>query len=355
MGLLFSKLLRPADNSTKPLPRRYRVGVFGLDNAGKTAILRRLCPPTPSTSTDSSSTSSLRYPYSRRSTSSLPYSYTIPPPSTLVTGPTMGIDFYHFPLRVLSPRHHHHYLPPLAPPPPPSSCPSPPSPSSPSPSPSSSPLSSPLSSPPSSPPPSSSSDPTFVSDIENVNILFTDLTGQPRFRSMILNGSLIYGSAAFIFVLDASDRSRFEESRDLLYEILNSSRSAYSNHYPLLIFANKMDTLGAMTLVEVKEGLDLGLPEPECPDMKDVAFRDTTPLFPWGSHSYNQYWYENRCYLEAVGVIYVLDTEVKEALWLETAGAEGLRWHVEGSVATTGEGLLEGLAWMAAQWKNERR
>ncbi|KAK3835739.1 MAG: P-loop containing nucleoside triphosphate hydrolase protein [Linnemannia gamsii] len=322
MGFLFSKLLRPACYSTKPLPkplpepliRRYRVPVFGLDNAGKTAILRRLCDPSPSTSTPS-----LLSPPSPPSPPS-PYSSTTPPPLTLVTEPTIGADFYLLPLRALSPRHHHHYLPPLSPPPlsPPSSSPPPssPPPHS-SPSLSSLPPSPPLSSSSSSSPstsPSASSDMTFVSDIDKVRMVFTDITGQLRFRPLIFSYPLP-GNSSIIFVLDASDRRRFEESKQFLIDTLYGTRNTHTYYYPLLIFVNKMDVLGAMTLMEVKEGLGLRVPEPEW----------------WTKGERVKVWEDEE------------DVDVER------------RWCLQGCSAVRGEGLMEGVDWLVVQMEDRRR
>ncbi|KAF9149139.1 hypothetical protein BG015_009071 [Linnemannia schmuckeri] len=45
--------------------------------------------------------------------------------------------------------------------------------------------------------------------------------------------------------------------------------------------------------------------------------------------------------------------EVKDKLELETR-ARGRRWHIQGSSATTGEGLVEGMEWMATQLSKAR-
>lgn len=49
--------------------------------------------------------------------------------------------------------------------------------------------------------------------------------------------------------------------------------------------------------------------------------------------------------LDAISV-----TEVKDRLELETR-AKGLRWHIQGSSVVSGDGLVEGMAWMTNQLK----
>jgi small GTP-binding protein len=49
---------------------------------------------------------------------------------------------------------------------------------------------------------------------------------------------------------------------------------------------------------------------------------------------------------DCVGAISV--AEVRDLLELETR-SEGRRWHIQGSSVTTGHGLMEGMTWMATQ------
>ena len=59
---------------------------------------------------------------------------------------------------------------------------------------------------------------------------------------------------AVIWVVDASDRARFEESRQALVQALNEDELA---GVPLLVLANKSDLPGAADAPEVASELDL--------------------------------------------------------------------------------------------------
>ncbi|KAF6804982.1 ADP-ribosylation factor [Colletotrichum sojae] len=91
------------------------------------------------------------------------------------------------------------------------------------------------------------------------------------------------GTQGLIFVIDSSDRARIEEAKSELHRIINDREMKDSL---LLVFANKQDINGAMKPQEVTEALQLS-------KLKDKV------------------------------------------------------WYVVPSCATTGEGLLEGLAWLS--------
>ncbi|KFZ14710.1 hypothetical protein V501_03101 [Pseudogymnoascus sp. VKM F-4519 (FW-2642)] len=91
------------------------------------------------------------------------------------------------------------------------------------------------------------------------------------------------GTQGLIFVIDSSDHERIEEAKLELHRIINEREMKDSL---LLVFANKQDIKGAMTPQEVTDKLNL--------------------------------------------------TGVKDTIW-----------YVVPSCATTGEGLLEGLAWLS--------
>ncbi|CCF47454.1 ADP-ribosylation factor 6 [Colletotrichum spaethianum] len=91
------------------------------------------------------------------------------------------------------------------------------------------------------------------------------------------------GTQGLIFVIDSSDRARIEEAKSELHRIINDREMKDSL---LLVFANKQDINGAMKPQEVTEALSLS-------KLKDKV------------------------------------------------------WYVVPSCATTGEGLLEGLAWLS--------
>ncbi|KAI1420743.1 ADP-ribosylation factor family-domain-containing protein, partial [Xylaria sp. FL1777] len=91
------------------------------------------------------------------------------------------------------------------------------------------------------------------------------------------------GTQGLIFVIDSSDRQRIEEARQELHRIINDREMKDSL---LLVFANKQDIKDAMKPQEVTEALQL--------------------------------------------------SKLKDKIW-----------YVVPSCATTGEGLLEGLAWLS--------
>ncbi|MCJ1448620.1 MAG: ADP-ribosylation factor, Arf Arf6 [Stictis urceolatum] len=98
------------------------------------------------------------------------------------------------------------------------------------------------------------------------------------------NGELIYiGTQGLIFVIDSSDRNRIEEARQELHRIILDREMKDAL---LLVFANKQDVEGAMSPQEVQERLKL--------------------------------------------------SQLKDKIW-----------YVVPSCATTGEGILEGLAWVS--------
>lgn len=90
-------------------------------------------------------------------------------------------------------------------------------------------------------------------------------------------------SQGIIYVIDSTDKERFTEAKEELYRILKEESLKDTL---LLIFANKQDMEGALTKEEIKEKLELS-------SLKTVR-----------------------------------------------------EWHIEGTVATTGEGLYEGLDWL---------
>ncbi|XP_035672679.1 ADP-ribosylation factor-like protein 3 [Branchiostoma floridae] len=58
-----------------------------------------------------------------------------------------------------------------------------------------------------------------------------------------------------IYVIDSSDRKRFEETGEELAELLEEDKLA---GVPMLIFANKQDLFNAANASEISEGLGLG-------------------------------------------------------------------------------------------------
>jgi small GTP-binding protein len=91
---------------------------------------------------------------------------------------------------------------------------------------------------------------------QNVNLSIFDLGGQLHFRN--LWGTLMKGSSAIIFVLDSADHSRIEEAKNELWKVLLDPNYPDA---PLLVVANKQDLEGAMSIQEIISVLDLDEPE----------------------------------------------------------------------------------------------
>merc|ERR1711964_220996 len=101
---------------------------------------------------------------------------------------------------------------------------------------------------------------------------------------------------AIIFVVDSNDRERIENDADPMgtakIELIKLLNESQLTDVKLLVLANKQDLPNALTPQEVSETLGL-------PDLKDRT------------------------------------------------------WYIQGTCATTGEGLSEGLAWLEKQLKNK--
>jgi len=109
----------------------------------------------------------------------------------------------------------------------------------------------------------------------------------------------VIGTQGLIFVIDSSDRNRMDEARQELHRIINDREMKDSL---LLVFANKQD------LAEGKLPLSLfSSTMLTSPAMKPQEVTDALQL-----------------------------TKLKDKVW-----------YVVPSCATTGEGLLEGLAWLS--------
>ncbi|KAF3351084.1 hypothetical protein VdG1_00472 [Verticillium dahliae VDG1] len=127
---------------------------------------------------------------------------------------------------------------------------------------------------------------------KNVKFNVWDVGGQDKIRPLwrhyfsVISAAYIAtaeSTQGLIFVIDSSDRARIEEARSELHRIINDREMKDSL---LLVFANKQDINDAMKPQEVTEALQLS-------KLKDKV------------------------------------------------------WYVVPSCATTGEGLLEGLAWLS--------
>merc|ERR1712217_468655 len=134
--------------------------------------------------------------------------------------------------------------------------------------------------------------PTIGFNVETVtykNIAFTAWDIGGRDKSRSLWRHYYQGTQALIMVVDSNDRDRIEDAREELSKTLNEDEIREA---VLLVFANKQDTPNAMAAAEVTDKL--------------------------GLHSVRQ-----------------------------------RSWHVQSSCALTGDGLYEGLEWLAHELNNK--
>ncbi|KAK3840322.1 MAG: ADP-ribosylation factor family-domain-containing protein [Linnemannia elongata] len=154
------------------------------------------------------------------------------------------------------------------------------------------------------------------SDTKNIKLLLYDLSGSSRFRSHY--PPYVKQTHAIIYVLDASaPHARFEESRRFLCEILEEWNPD-SYKIPLLVYANKMDSLQARRIEEIRDRLALG---------RGVELG-------WGA-------------------------EAAEIAVVGGGGGGGIVnkrrvWRLQGASAATGEGLMEGIDWLVVQLEVQR-
>lgn len=313
MGSLFSKQPPPPNSYLQT--RRYQAAVIGLEGAGKTNILHRLCPRKDS-----------------------------PSPFLLESVPTVGIDIYILPHEVLSPlKHHHHYIPPP--------------PLSPLPKTTSHRLSSPnadknknkdkdqnssnnVASPSLSFDNATTNTPKEQqvehlkeqehppSDTKNIKLLFYDFSGSQRYRYSIQ--PLVKETQALIYVLDATaPLARFQESRRLLREILEEWMDD-SFKIPLLVFANKMEFPEAWTVEEVRDWLALG-------QWAELG---------WGARA--------AAVASAAGGGGGGSIEDERREEKRRKDEEKRVWRLQGASAATGEGLMEGIDWLVVQLEVQR-
>ncbi|XP_076237677.1 E3 ubiquitin-protein ligase TRIM23 isoform X2 [Calliopsis andreniformis] len=93
-----------------------------------------------------------------------------------------------------------------------------------------------------------------VESLEYKNLVFTlwDVGGQQKFRPLWKH--YYHNTQAVIFVVDASNRSRFEEAKNELSKIVNERELKDAL---FLIYANKQDTVGCASVEELTEILCL--------------------------------------------------------------------------------------------------
>ncbi|ORX40848.1 putative ADP-ribosylation-like factor [Kockovaella imperatae] len=93
---------------------------------------------------------------------------------------------------------------------------------------------------------------TFVRDGYTLNIW--DVGGQRTLRPYWRN--YFESTDAIVWVVDSSDRLRISDCKDELRGLLQEERLAGAT---LLVFANKQDLSGSMTLHEIRQALELDL------------------------------------------------------------------------------------------------
>eukprot|EP00042_Codosiga_hollandica_P059740 m.920235 g.920235 ORF g.920235 m.920235 type:complete len:187 (-) comp62296_c0_seq1:214-774(-) len=86
----------------------------------------------------------------------------------------------------------------------------------------------------------------------NVTIKLWDIGGQPRFRSMWER--YCRGVNAILFMIDASDHSKFDEARRELHALLERSQL---EGIPLLVLGNKNDVPSAIGVEQIIDSLNL--------------------------------------------------------------------------------------------------
>ncbi|KAK8073233.1 hypothetical protein PG994_004132 [Apiospora phragmitis] len=158
---------------------------------------------------------------------------------------------------------------------------------------------------------------------KNVKFNVWDVGGQDKIRPLWRH--YFSGTQGLIFVIDSADRARIDEAKQELHRIINDREMKDSL---LLVFANKQD---------IKEGRS---PRPfplTWSNSKGLPRRSPTqPSAVWGRHG---------MMLTMIPTTAMKPQEVTDALELNKL--KDKVWYVVPSCATTGEGLLEGLAWLS--------
>mmetsp|Transcript_29145 Transcript_29145/g.34346 ORF Transcript_29145/g.34346 Transcript_29145/m.34346 type:complete len:197 (+) Transcript_29145:17-607(+) len=125
----------------------------------------------------------------------------------------------------------------------------------------------------------------------NLNFTVYDMSGQSRYRDL---WSRYYrDTQAIIFVVDSTDRIRMCVAKDELWTLLQDNDIRHRD-IPILFFANKMDLSGAMDPVDITDSLEL-------PDIENKS------------------------------------------------------WQIQSSNALTGDGIEEGIEWLAGSVRSNSR
>ena len=125
---------------------------------------------------------------------------------------------------------------------------------------------------------------------QNLTMTVWDVGGQKTIRTLWKH--YLSNNDAIIFVVDSADRERMEEAREELWAVLELDETPRDT--ALLVLANKQDLPSAASAAELTDRLDL------------YKLRD------------------------------------------------GRKWYVQAAVATSGEGLYDGLSWLARTVKERR-
>jgi len=130
-----------------------------------------------------------------------------------------------------------------------------------------------------------------IETANNVRMTVWDVGGQDKIRRLWKH--YFMGSDAVVFVVDSADRMRIEEAREELEKVMEDP-DIKSSCRALLVLANKQDLPNAMTASEIAEGLKLGKRNRGC-----------------------------------------------------------CEWYIQSTIATSGDGLHEGIHWLSNQLKKK--
>lgn len=119
-------------------------------------------------------------------------------------------------------------------------------------------------------------------DTKNIKFISWDVGGADKIR--VLWKPFYKNISGIIFVIDSTDKERADCAREQLL-IMLEEEELKENNIPLLVFANKQDKEGGMTISEITDILDL-------------------------------------------------------------KNLKGREWHIQGTCAVTGDGLHDGINWL---------
>lgn len=88
----------------------------------------------------------------------------------------------------------------------------------------------------------------------SLNFTIFDMSGQSRYRNLWEH--YFKDADAIVFVIDSADRMRLVVSREELENLLNHPEIR-NKRIPLLIYANKKDVKGAISVGEIRNELEL--------------------------------------------------------------------------------------------------